>query len=95
LIFVRVRDRGYGEGRGEPTLEFQSRAVSGALIPLTLVIGENPRRLEDLWQAMYRYPFFKGGVATMSALSGIDQALRDIFATMVTPRSSRSSPIPD
>jgi galactonate dehydratase len=45
-----------------------------------LVIGEDPRRIEHLWQAMYRYPFFKGGVVTMSAVSGIDQALHDVKA---------------
>ena len=44
------------------------------------MIGEDPRRIEHLWQAMYRYPFFKGGVVTMSALSGIDQALHDLKA---------------
>ena len=45
-----------------------------------LVIGEDPRRIEHLWQVMYRHPFFKGGVVTMSALSGIDQALHDLKA---------------
>ena len=29
---------------------------------------------------MFRHPFFKGGIVTMSALSGIDQALHDIKA---------------
>ena len=29
---------------------------------------------------MFRHPFFKGGIVTMSALSGIDQALHDLKA---------------
>ena len=81
-IFVRVETDVPGlVGLGEATLEFQTRAVVGAIEDLApLVIGEDPRRIEHLWQAMYRYPFFKGGVVTMSALSGIDQALHDLKA---------------
>ncbi|HYY11336.1 MAG TPA: mandelate racemase/muconate lactonizing enzyme family protein, partial [Kineosporiaceae bacterium] len=41
---------------------------------------QDPRRQEFLYQAMYRDHFFQGGVVTMSALSGIDQALHDIKA---------------
>ncbi len=81
-IFVRVETDVAGlVGLGEATLEFQTRAVVGAIEDLApLVIGQDPRRIEHLWQAMYRYPFFKGGVVTMSALSGIDQALHDLKA---------------
>lgn len=81
-IFVRVETDVPGlVGLGEATLEFQTRAVVGAIEDLApLVVGEDPRRIEHLWQAMYRYPFFKGGVVTMSAVSGIDQALHDLKA---------------
>ena len=69
------------DGLGEATVEFQTRAVVGAVEDLaSLVIGHDPRDIERLWQMMYRHPFFKGGVITMSALSGIDQALWDISA---------------
>jgi len=37
-------------------------------------------RLEHLWQSMYRHQFFQGGVVTMTAISGIDQALHDVVA---------------
>ena len=81
-IFVRVETDVPGlTGVGEATLEFQTRAVVGAIDDLApLVLGHDPRRIEHLWQAMYRYPFFKGGIVTMSALSGIDQALHDLKA---------------
>jgi galactonate dehydratase len=81
-IFVRVETDTPGlYGIGEATLEFQTRAVMGALEDLgQLVIGEDPRNIEHLWQVMYRHPFFKGGVVTMTALSGIDQALHDLKA---------------
>ena len=69
------------DGLGEATVEFQTRAVVGAVEDLaSLIIGHDPRDIERLWQMMYRHPFFKGGVITMSALSGIDQALWDISA---------------
>ena len=81
-IFVRVETDQPGlYGLGEATLEFQTRAVVGAIEDLALLIqGEDPRRIEHLWQTMYRHPFFKGGIVTMSALSGIDQALHDLKA---------------
>lgn len=81
-IFVRVDTDVPGLfGLGEATLEFQTRAVVGAVEDLALMItGQDPRNIEHLWQIMYRHPFFKGGIVTMSALSGIDQALYDLKA---------------
>ncbi|CAB4790683.1 unannotated protein [freshwater metagenome] len=68
-------------GIGEATVEFQAQGVAGAISDLSpLIIGKDPREIERLWQIIYRHPFFKGGVVTMSALSGIDQALWDISA---------------
>ncbi|HLW89823.1 MAG TPA: galactonate dehydratase [Roseiarcus sp.] len=81
-IFVRVETDTPGLfGLGEATLEFQTRAVVGAIDDLALLImGEEPRNIERLWQIMYRHTFFKGGIVTMSALAGIDQALHDLKA---------------
>jgi galactonate dehydratase len=45
-----------------------------------LLVGQDPRRIEHLWQRMYRHPYFKGGTVELSAISGIDQALNDITA---------------
>lgn len=68
-------------GIGEATVEFQARAVVGAVEDLApLLIGRDPREIERNWQILFRHPFFKGGVVTMSAISGIDQALWDISA---------------
>jgi galactonate dehydratase len=68
-------------GLGEATVEFQTLAVVGAVENVgALIIGRDPLDIERNWQIMYRHPFFKGGVISMSALSGIDQALWDITA---------------
>ncbi len=81
-VFVRVETDVPGlTGLGEATLEFQTKGVVGAVEDLApLILGEDPRNIEHLWQVMFRHPFFKGGVVTMSALSGIDQALYDLKA---------------
>ena len=81
-IFVIVRTDVPGlDGIGEATCEFQTRAVVGAVSDLAeLIIGRDPREIERLWQILHRHPFFKGGPVTMSAVSGIDQALHDIAA---------------
>ncbi len=81
-VFVLVDTDEPGlHGVGEATLEFQTNAVVGAVRDLAeLVISRDPTDVERLWQMMFRHPFFKGGPVTMSALSGIDQALHDILA---------------
>jgi galactonate dehydratase len=45
-----------------------------------LLIGEDPTRIEHLWQMMYRQHFWHGtGVVRGTAISGIDIALWDIL----------------
>jgi galactonate dehydratase len=80
-IFVKVTtDEGLA-GWGEASLEWKTRAVAGAVEDLAgLVVGEDPFRIEHLWQSLFRQQFFKGGVVTMSAISGIEQALHDVKA---------------
>lgn len=81
-VFVKVvTDEPGLIGWGESTLEWKTQAVVGAIRDLEpLLIGQDPTRLEHLWQSMYRHQFFQGGVVTTSAISGIDQALHDIVA---------------
>lgn len=81
-VFVKVATDMPGLiGWGEATLEWKARAVAAAVEDLAqLIVGEDPRRIEHVWQSMYRRHFFRGGAVTMSALSGIDQALWDIKA---------------
>jgi galactonate dehydratase len=43
-----------------------------------LLVGQDPARINDLWQTMYRGGFYRGGPILMSAIAGIDQALWDI-----------------
>lgn len=79
-VFVKVETDQPGlVGWGEATLEWKTRAVVGAVEDLaSLVLGEDPRRTEYLWEVLDRQQFFDGGIVTHSAASGIDQALWDI-----------------
>lgn len=80
-IFVKVEtDQAGLIGWGEATLEWHTRAVVGALEDLAaLIVGEDPRRIEHLWQMMFRQHFWHGsGIVRSTAISGIDIALWDI-----------------
>ncbi len=81
-IFVKVlTDQPGLWGWGEATLEWHTRAVVGAIEDLAeLLVGEDPTRIEHLWQMMYRQHFWHGnGIVRGTAISGIDIALWDIL----------------
>jgi galactonate dehydratase len=81
-IFVKVvTDQPGLWGWGEATLEWHTRAVIGAIQDIEpLLIGEDPTRIEHLWQMMYRQHFWHGnGIVRGTAISGIDIALWDIL----------------
>lgn len=81
-IFVKVvTDQPGLWGWGEATLEWHTRSVLGAIEDVSqLLVGEDPRRIEHLWQMMYRQHFWHGnGVVRGTAMSGIDIALWDIL----------------
>ncbi len=80
-IFVKVlTDQPGLYGWGEATLEWHTRGVVGAIEDLAeLIVGEDPRRIEHLWQMMYRQHFWHAhGIIRSTAISGIDIALWDI-----------------
>ena len=78
-LFVRVETSSGAVGWGEASLEGYAEAVDGALEALRdRLVGQDARRIEDLWQLGYRGGFYRGGPVLMSAISGIDQALWDL-----------------
>jgi galactonate dehydratase len=80
-VFVKVlTDQPGLWGWGEATLEWHTRSVVGAIEDITpLLLGQDPTRVEHLWQVMYRQHFWHGnGVVRGTAISGIDIALWDI-----------------
>ncbi len=66
-------------GWGEPVVESRAQTVAKAVEELSrILIGEDPLRIEHLFQSMYRTTFYRGGPVLTSAISGIEQALWDI-----------------
>jgi galactonate dehydratase len=79
-IFIKVEtDQDGLYGWGEATLEWKTAGVVGSVEDVgRLLIGEDPRRIEHLYQIMTRQYFWRAGIEGMSAISGIEQALWDI-----------------
>jgi galactonate dehydratase len=80
-VFVKVETDVPGlYGWGEATLEWKTRAVTGAIEDLTpLLLEQDPRDIEHLVRTMKKHSFWRLGVIGMSAISGIDIALWDIL----------------
>jgi galactonate dehydratase len=80
-VFVRVEtDQSGLYGWGEATLEWKTRAVAGAVEDLApLLLGRDPRDIEQLVRVMKKQSFWRLGVIGMSAVSGIELALWDIL----------------
>jgi galactonate dehydratase len=79
-LFLRLETDDGLVGWGEPVVEGRARTVETAVAELLEghVLGEDPSRIEDHWQEMYRGGFYRGGPVLMSAIAGIDQALWDL-----------------
>ena len=84
-VFVKVETDVPGlHGWGEATLEWKTRGVVGAIEDLApLLIGRDPRDIEQAVRAMKKHSFWRLGVIGMSAISGIEIALWDIFGKSV------------
>lgn len=84
-VFVKiVTDQDGLIGWGEATLEWHTRSVVGAIEDLSqLLVGEDPTRIEHLWQMMWRQHFWHGsGIVRSTAIAGIDIALWDILGKL-------------
>jgi galactonate dehydratase len=80
-VFVKVETDQDGLcGWGEASLEWKTRAVAGCVEDFKpMLIGEDPTRIEHLYQKLYRQSFWRLGAIGMSAISGIEQACWDIL----------------
>jgi mannonate dehydratase len=67
-------------GLGDATLNGRELAVASYLSDhvLPLLIGRDARRIEDIWQYLYKGAYWRRGPVTMAAISAVDTALWDI-----------------
>jgi galactonate dehydratase len=78
-LFLKISTDEGLVGWGEPIVEGHAATVAAAVKEAEeFLIGRDPERIEDIWQALYRTRFYRGGPVMMSAIAGIDQALWDI-----------------
>jgi galactonate dehydratase len=79
LVPVLVHTDAGITGVGEAGLQRRWKAIAGALDHMRKwLIGEDPMRIEHLWQKMYRGGFYPGDRLIGSCIAGIDIALWDI-----------------
>jgi mannonate dehydratase len=75
-------------GLGDATLNGRELAVAAYLSDhvLPLLEGRDARRIEDIWQFLYKGAYWRRGPVTMSAIAAVDTALWDIKGkTLGTP----------
>jgi len=78
-LFLKITLNSGLTGWGEPVVEGRADTVLAAVEELKpYLVGQDSRRIEDIWQVLYRGGFYRGGAVLMSAISGIDQALWDL-----------------
>jgi mannonate dehydratase len=71
-------------GIGDATLNGRELSVVAYLEEhvIPCLIGMDPRRIEDIWQYLYRGAYWRRGPVTMRAIAAVDMALWDIKAKM-------------
>ena len=78
-LFVIIDTDAGHSGIGESGLSTRELAVAGAVQHFKpLLVGQDPFRLEHLWQLLYRGGFFPAEGVAAAAISAIDIALWDI-----------------
>ena len=67
-------------GLGDATLNGRELAVASYLNDhvLPMIVGLDARRIEDIWQLLYKGAYWRRGPVTMSAIAAVDTALWDI-----------------
>ena len=67
-------------GLGDATLNGRELAVASYLTEhvIPCLIGRDARRIEDIWQYLYKGAYWRRGPVTMSAIAAVDTALWDI-----------------
>jgi mannonate dehydratase len=68
-------------GLGDATLNGRELAVASYLSDhvIPLLIGRDARRIEDIWQYLYKGAYWRRGPVTMAAIGAVDTALWDIL----------------
>ena len=78
-FFIKIETDAGIYGIGEGGLRRRGRAMAEVIRSSeSILLGQDPFRIEYLWQRMFRGGFFPGGVIQSAAVSAVDIALWDI-----------------
>jgi mannonate dehydratase len=80
FVTLRLETSGGLSGLGDATLNGRELAVASYLTDhvIPLLIGRDARRIEDIWQLLYKGAYWRRGPVTMTAIAAVDAALWDI-----------------
>jgi galactonate dehydratase len=79
-IFCKVYTNQGLVGLGEGTVNYKTDTIMAAIMEHErFLIGQDPTDIEYLYQAMFRYPRWRGGPVLNSAISAVEIALWDIL----------------
>ncbi|GMV80803.1 MAG: galactonate dehydratase [Planctomycetota bacterium] len=80
MLLVKVETDAGLHGWGEGGITGREQAMAGVVESFApLLVGADPRRIDHLWQLMFRGGFFEGGTVMGGAISAVDLALWDIL----------------
>ena len=84
FVFVKIYTNQGIVGLGEGSITSKALTVQQAILEHTrYLVGEDPTDIEMHWQAMYRWPRWRGGPILNSAISAVEIALWDILGQAV------------
>src|SRR6187431_2984745 len=80
FVTLKLETEGGVHGLGDATLNGRELAVASYLTDhvIPLLIGRDARRIEDIWQYLYKGAYWRRGPVTMSAIAAVDTALWDL-----------------
>jgi mannonate dehydratase len=80
FVTLRLETEDGLSGLGDATLNGRELAVASYLADhvVPAIVGRDARRIEDLWQFLYKGAYWRRGPVTMSAIAAVDTALWDI-----------------
>jgi len=83
-VFMKIYTNKGVTGLGEASVHRKTGSCLGACNDLKQVlIGQNPTKIEFLWQGMYRWPRWRGGPVLNTAISAAEIALWDILGKLL------------
>jgi galactonate dehydratase len=92
-LFVKIlTDQDGLYGWGEASLNWKTRAVVGAIEDLApLLIGRDPRDIEQNLRILNKHSYYRLGIIGVTAISGLEHAMWDVFAKSLNLPLWRSS----